>query len=338
MAIGSGLAGQWGVVADVTYATSQAPTRFYRVSKAAQKRVNNTADGGGISAGQEMVESAQHVLVSTGATGDIEAPFSTNSWGLILQHIMGGTGTITQQGATAAWLQAFAPGDNVGKSFTSQVGVPNRGGTVLPYTILGAKITAATFACQAGGLLTIALTLDGQQVVETTALATASYPASQIPFHFGDLSVKLGTFNSEAAVQGVKSWTMTITRPQSTDDSYYANNATATGVSTKSEPIWNDYLDVSGSFDVDVVNKADFVDRFAANTPTSMIVAFTKTTAIASTFFPTISFQTPATFFGGDTPDLEDTGVTSVTVPFSARKDLTNGSLLTKYMSTDTVI
>jgi hypothetical protein len=338
MAIGSGLAGQWGVVADGTYATSQAPTRFYRITKASQKRVNNTADGGGISAGQEMAEQAQHVLVSTGATGSIEAPFSTNSWGLILAHIFGGTPTILQQGATTAWLQSFAPGDNIGKSFTSQVGVPNRGGTVLPYTVLGAKITAATFACQAGGLLTIALTVDGQQLVETTALATASFPANQLPFHFGDMAVKLGTFGAEAAVQGVKGITLTITRPQQTDDSYYAGNSTTAGVSIKSEPVWNDYLDVSGSLDIDVVNKADFVDRFAANTATSMLVQWVKTTAIASTFFPTLSFQCPATFFGGDTPALEDTGVTGVSVPFTLRKDLTNGSILGKYMSSDTTI
>lgn len=339
MAVGSGIAGQYGCVAESTYGTSVAPNHFFRVTKAQQKRVNTTALGGGIAAGQAAIEQGQRVLVSTGATGDVEMSFATNGMGLLLDHLFGTTTTPVQQAATIAYLQTRANiVDNVGKSLTSQVGVPLRGGTVSPYTILGAKITAATFSCTAGGLMTAAYTLDGKELVKTTTLATASYPTGQVPFHFGDLAVKLGTFNSEALVQGVKAITLTFTRPQSTDDSYYAGNFNATGVSTKSEPIWNDYMQISGSIDIDVITEADFVDRFATNTATSMVVAWTKTTAIAASNFPTISFQMPATFFDGDSPDLEDTGVTSVTVPFTCQVDVTNGFCKSLYMSTDVTV
>lgn len=339
MPVGSGIAGQYGCVPEVSYGTTLAPNHFYRVTKAQQKRVNNTALGGGISAGQIAIEQGQRVLVSTGATGDIEMPFSTSSMGLWLDHLFGTTTVPAQQAATIAYLQTRANiVDNVGKSLTSQVGVPLRGGTVSPYTMLGSKITAATFTCSAGGLLTMALTLDGKELVKTTALAAASYGAGQLPFHFGDLAVKLGAFNAEALVQGVKAVTLTFTRPQSTDDSYYAGNANATGVSTKSEPIWNDFMQISGSIDIDVITEADFVDRFATNTPTSMLLSWTKTTPIAAANFPSISFQLPATFFDGDSPDLEDTGVTAVTIPFSCQVDLTNGFCKSLYMSTDITI
>lgn len=330
MAIGSGLGASFGVIAEAVFDTFLAPTRFYQGKTFGVKKTQNVQPLTGVAAGR--LAPLDEVVTTTGTTGSLTVEVLRKDFGLLFAHIMGSSTAPVQQGATAAYLQTHAAGDNFGKSLTIQAGVPSTLGTVAAYTSSGTKITKATFSCAVDGLLELALEFDGRTFSDAQTLATASYTASNAPFHFAELGVRMGTFGSEAAVTGVKGVTVDIVRPMKVDR-YYAG-----GLGKKSEQITNGFLEITGTLEVDNVTKADFVDRFTGHTSTSLVIEWMGTTAIASTFYPEVGIRMPKVYFGGDVPDVNGPDVVSASVPFTAFVDATNGLASLRYMSTDIAV
>jgi hypothetical protein len=271
-------------------------------------------------------------VTTEAATGQLVAEVQRAGFGLILKHLTGSTTSPVQQAATTAYLQTHAWGDNTGLSLTGQMSTPATGGTAHPWTGLGGKITGVEFSCAVNELLKATVDLDFKKVVETETLATASYTAGNMPFHFGEMAVKLGTFASEASVTGVRGVSVKIERPQDTEMFY----AGAAGL--KAQPVWNEFLNISGTIEVDLVTKADFIDRFTGHTSTSMVLEWVGTTAIASTYYPTFRIVLPKVYFSGDVPSVDGPDVVKASVPFKAMLDTTNGICTAYYQSTDTTV
>lgn len=335
MPIGSGLSASLGVAPETTYGTYVAPSRFLEFDSEDLKKVRNFVQGGGLAGGRAAQLASRRAFITEAAAGSIAMDFTDKSMGLVLAHILGGTPTVAQQAASAAYLQTHAFGDNVGKSLTVQEGVADRGGVTRTQTFKGGKITAAEFSCAVNELLKVSLEMDFQRFSEVEGLAAPSYPAiPPQPFHFGQLAVKLGTTSgSEAAVQGVTGVTCRIERPQQTD-AFYAG---ATIPGTKAEPVWSGWGAVTGTVSIDYVNKADFVDRFHGDTQAAMVLEWTGP-IIASTYAKRFTIKLPATFFTGDTPVVDSADVTDVSVPFEVQLDGTNPLVTCEYMSVDTAI
>jgi len=331
MAIASGLAAQIGVAAESTYGTYVAPTRFPEYNKADLKKKKNVVQGGGLAAGQIAQLGSRRVVTSESVEGGFELEVANKGMGLLLAHLLGSSATPVQQGATAAYLQAHTVGDNIGKSLTIQHGVPDLTGTVRPFTFKGCKLSGAEFSCKVGEPLTMSLDVDGRQASEVETLVAASLATGVAPFHWAQMSVKLGTFGAEAAVSGVKGFSVKFDRGMASERFY----AGAGGL--KAEPIMNDWLKVSGSLDVDLVNKADFADRFAADSATSLVIEFVGP-LIASTYYQTFRIKVPMVFFDGDTPTVDGPDVTSGGYPFVAQLDGTNPLVSIDYISTDTTL
>lgn len=328
MAIGSGLGSSIGVATETTYGTYVAPARFYEARSFNVKKVQNVAMQEALAAGRPAP--TDEVVTTTAATGAVSVDVQRKGIGLLLQHLTGSTTAPVQQGTTTAYLQTHAFGDNFGKYLTLQAGLPNTSGTVTPVTATGSKIMQAEFSCEVDGLLQASLEFDGRLWSDAQALSAPSYTAGNAPFHFGEMSVKVGTFGSEAVVQGVRSASCTIARAQDTERFYAGNSG------LKSEPVWNEYAEVSGDLEVDFVNKADFVDRFTGHTSTSLVLEWVGPVAIAATHFPTFRIRVPKVYFSGDVPEVGGPDVLRATIPFRGLYDLTNGLASFEYMSTDT--
>lgn len=330
MAVGSGIGASFGVAAETTYGTYVAPARFFEARSFNVKKVQNVQPLTGIAAGRPAP--AEEVVTTTAATGSMQADVTRKGFGLLLAHLMGSSSTPVQQAATAAYLQTHVFNDNYGKSLTLQAGLPSTGGTVHPMTALGSKIVSAEFTCGVDELLQSTFDFDGRAFTEAQALVAPSYTVGNTPFHFGEMSLKLGTYASEATVQGVRKVTVNISRGQDTGR-FYGGNA-----GLKSEPIWNDYAAVTGSVEIDLVTKADFLDRYTGHTSTSLVWEFVGPTAIATTYFPTFRISLPKVYFNGDVPDVSGPDVTKATIPFTAFYDTTNGLATAAYQSTDTAV
>lgn len=318
MAIASGIGGFAAIKAESAYGTPVTPDQSVEVDTASIKKVKNTAQGRGLANGLLGARGVRRKVTTTAAAGTVGMGVTSNSMGRFLQMLMGATATPVQIGGTAAYTQTHTLSDNVGKFATIQVGVPDAGGTIRPYTFTSCKVLQGDFHCGIDENLAATYTIDSQNMVTATAAISPSYVAGATPFSFAEMTVKLGTFNSEASVTGVRAVDLQFSRSQKTDRFY----AGAAGL--KAEPIMNDYMAITGTIEIDFTTKADFVDRFIADTPTSLVVQFVQPVAIAASNFPTITFQIPNVYFDGDTPDLSGPDMVGLSIPFEWLYDNTN--------------
>jgi hypothetical protein len=322
MAVGSGVGSQVGVAVESVYGTYVAPTRFYEVTKASVAKVKNTADWDGLAAGRLTNRADGRVVTSKAATGTIDELVVTDrDMGILLNLIMGGTVTPAGQGTSPiAYMDTFPLVDTVGKMATVQSGVPLIGGSVIPQSALGCKVTSAEFSCGVDDLLTVAVNFDGRDLTEAQSLAAASFGSPRKPFNFAQMGVKLGaTVGGVAAVGGVRKCSVKIERALKTDQ-FYANNA-----GLKEQPTTNDKVKITGSLEVDYKTAADFADRFRDDTQASLVWEFLgaqiNTLPSISTFRATI----PALFFDTGTPGVDGPDVVNTTFNWTAYDDLSTG-------------
>lgn len=331
MAIGSGLGAQFGVSKETTYGTYVAPTRFLEVMTMPFSRKPTFIQGGGLAAGRYLRSASRNTLTMREADATITMEVPSKGFGLLLENLMGGTPTVAQQGATAAWLQTFLLGDNRGKSLTAQFGVPDTGGTVRPYNLVGGKMTSMDLSCGVGEILSASCAFDFQDYQESSALVTASYLAGVQTRNFTEMNLRLGTFGSEAAVTGVRKVNLHIERPMKTDMQY------ANGGGKKAEPILNDWHGITGSVETDYSDKTAFADRVPVTGTTSLVWEFTGP-LIASTFYQTLRVTCSAVSFESGDPQVDGPDVVNPTFNFVIMDDLTNPPIKIEYMTTDTAL
>lgn len=332
MGVGSGLGGQFGFAAETTYGTTVTPTRFLPPVKAELKAKPMFTQGMGIAAGQYLDAGAQRVLTLHDGNGSVDLELQTSGFGLLLQALMGSTVTPVQQSSTTAYLQTHVlNGDSLGKTLTLQTGVPDTTGTVRPYTLAGAKVTDATFTFDiaASGPILTSWTFDGQDVVETQALAAASYVQSRA-FVGTDVTVKAGVFGSETQVDGVPKVDVKFTRPMKVNRQYHGNGG------KKKEPITNGRIAVTGTITADFVDKTLWADKFPANTPFSLVISC-QGALIASTYYQSLTITLPQCYIDGDTPVLSNMDVVNGAFPFRCLFDGTHQPTIT-YQSTDATL
>lgn len=328
MAIGSGLGSSLGLAAESTYGTYVAAAR-HLAGTFNVKHLHDTVPVSGVAAGRPAPP--DEVVTQVQGTAKFEGQFMNKQMGLLLSQLTGSTTSPVQQGATTAYLQTHAWGDNLGKSMSVQCGIADTTGTVRPYTALGSKITQAEFSCAAGEALTVSVDWDCREITEAQTLVAPSYQSGNLPFKFNQMAVKLGTYGAEASVQGVKGMSVTFSRSQDVGRFYAGNGG------KKSEPVWNDFVAISGTLEVDFVNKADFVDRYVGHTSTSLVIEFVGP-VIADAYNETFRIKVPKVYFSGDVPEVGGPDVNKASIPFSAFWDPTNGVSTLEYMSTDTTV
>lgn len=327
MAIGSGLGSQVGFSTESTWGTRVAPAKFVRGTAYAANRAQNRVQGEGLQAGVIGNIGAHYVETTEAGEGSLSCDIQTSGFGPLFQALTGGTSTIVQQAATAAWLQTHTLGDPV-KSLTVQVGTPYRTGTVFVQELQGAKVTSAELSCSADSILTGSFNFDAKKYDSSQTLATATYVSAK-PFHGKQMAVKTGSYGAEAAVSGVRSVSLSWNNAFDTED------YTAGSTGLKAEQIRNGVVSITGSLTVDwlTTTKTAFEDLRVANTSTSLVLKWTGA-LIASTYYEDLEICLPGVFFTGDAPSISGADVVTADYGFEWKYDGTNLPYV-KYMSTD---
>ncbi|MET9943117.1 phage tail tube protein [Streptomyces halstedii] len=323
--MGSGLGAQIGIAAESSYGTFVAPAKFIEFTKEGLALQKTTAQSAGIAAGRLVPLSSRRVVTQRQASGSLEMEVTNKAMGVLLQTLMGTTVTPVQQAATAAYLQTHILTDTAGKSLTIQKGVPLTTGTVTDKTFLGCKVISAEFSCEVGGMLVATFEIDAKDCDETQTLAVATYPAMS-PFHFGQMSVKTGTYNSEVALDGIRKVSVKIERPQAVER-FYAGQA-----GLKKEPISNDQVKITGSLETDYV-ATTLDDLHTSDAATSLVWDFTGA-LIEGAHNERFTVKIPAIRLDDAPPVVEGFDLVKPTYNFTGLYDGTNPTAI-EYMSTD---
>ena len=329
MGVGSGVGSSAGFAPETTYGTYVAPTKWVP-GKLALRKKQNAYQGGAMAAGRLVQPGSMRYITTKGAAGTFECAVISRFMGNLINAVMGGTVTPVQQGGTTAYLQTHPLADPAGLKYTFQAGIPDLGGTARPYTFLGCQIISAEFSCETGGPLTASFEVEARDITEAQTLAAPSYPAVN-ERHFAESAVKLGTFGAEAQVDYVRKLSVKINRKRH-DGGPYMGNAGLRNIG-----VINDYAEITGSAEVDYGNKADWADRFAANSSTSLVWEFVGP-LIAGSNNETFRIRLPMIFLDGETPVADSPDVVKTTFPLVARYDGTNAAATIEYMSTDTTL
>lgn len=333
MAVASGLGGSFGAAKESTYGTSVAPNKFLETLTMAFQRKPVFIQGGGLSAGRFVRASSRNAIASSDAEATVELELPSKGFGAFIENLLGTTGTSVQQGATTAYLQTFTLGDNLGKSMTLQFGVPDTSGTLKAYTLLGGKMTSMDISCGVREVAQVSMNFDAKDYSEAVAYATPSYATGVNVRTFMEMNLKTGTYGAETAADGVRKVSLHIERPMKTDR-YYAN-----GGGKKSEPIVNDWHNITGTIETDFTstNKAKFADLVTGTATTSLVWEFVGP-VIASTFYQTFRVTLPAVAFQQGDPAVDGPDVVNPTFNFVVMDDQTNPAVKIEYITTDTTI
>jgi len=329
MAIGSGLAASVGYRAETgSYGTYIAPNTFLRARSASIEKTATRVQGEGIAAGAHMPLTTHYVETVTGASASITFDVQSLGMGTLLLPLFGAS-TSAQQGGTTAYLHTLTVSDPVGKYLTVQAGAPYRGGTVLPHTLTGGKVTKFDFSCAVDGIAEGSVEVDGKAFTTTQSLAAPSYTSTNV-FHGGQLNVKTGAWASETAVTGVRAVSLSVSRGLDTED------YTAGQTGTKAEPVLNAYTEISGSITADWLAVGTFQTLAHGTTATSLVVELVGP-IISSTYAQTFRFKIPGVLFEPATQGWDGADVLTNEWSFKAAYDGTNLPTL-EIISTETTI
>ena len=287
----SGLSGQVGAVAEVTYGTPVTVTRFYEFLSENLQFNPAFLDGMGLKAGQAYNRATRTVVSQKDVNGDLTMEHTSgeaasaiaDSMGFWWKYALGSAFTTPVVVLGTAYAQTHTNGSKAGQFLTIQVGRPQVSGvTVQPFTYTGVKITDWEFSCSDNQIAQLKVTFDGRDEGTSTGLAAASYPTPNGLFAFSHASVMTlgGTASTSAGVTSVSGGSslgslvsgidITGSTPMKVDRYGLGNQG------LKGEPIENAIPTITGTLTTEFFSRTELYDVFKANTTQPLQIDFTK--------------------------------------------------------------
>lgn len=325
MAIGSGIGSQLGIATETTFNTPVTVARFYEFTNESLNYNKNVVVGLGLRAGGQLPRSQRRVVTTSDVTGEINMDLPTRGLGLILAHSMGSFPSPTTI-TTGVYSYTFTLGDVAGHSFTTQVGVPQYGGTVTPKTMGGCKVSNFELAVSNAGLATGKFAIDAASMTTSTALATASYSASTGLFNFAQGAITVdGT-----PVANIKDFSLTVDNTLK-NDRYNLGNS---GI--KSEQIINGFRKVTGKITAEFTDTV-LLAKYLSDATTALALTFTGN-AISGSYKDTLSITISAVKLDGEVPQVAGPEVIDVNFTFEAYDNGTDAPVTIVYQTADAAL
>lgn len=259
MAAPGGLSAQLGFVAESTYGTRVAPSKFVELVSESLALTVERIESQGLRAGRRTLLSTQWSAGRRFVSGDIVVELSNLGQGQLWAAAFG---TTASSGA-GPYVHTYSPGD-MATSLTIQVGRPDIGGTVRVFEYTGCMINTWEVSCTAGEIAQVTFGILGQDETTSQTLATATYAAGYAPMTFVHGVLSLGGSNydvNSATVAGDNGLA---------DDRYYLR-----GSGLRQKPLeanWRNYTAELGSHFTDLTAYA----RYTAGTEAALTLTFTN--------------------------------------------------------------
>ena len=324
MAIGSGLSAQLGVKAESTYGTPVTVDRFYEFTDESLKLDVARLESKAIRSGARVLRSDRWASGKRVCGGSVGLELTNKSFGLLFTHMFGAVAT-TQPSAgpdPTVYDHTFTPGDLAGKMLTTQVGRPDIGGTVRPFTYHGCKVAGFEISGKVDEIAGVKLDLVAEDEDTSTGLATVTYPAtlSLLTFVQGTLTVAGAAVSvREATVKG---------------DNGLKSGRHFLGSALTKEPLEAALRGYTGSLDADFESLTAY-NRYVDGTEAALVLLFQG--AIIST---TLRYQLQVTCnvrFDGETPQVKNVDMIPLSLPFTCLDSGAGGgsAITAVYRTTD---
>ena len=301
MATGTGLAAQFGFVAEGSWNTAGTPNVFLPMISESMGLDIERMESKAILANRQFMTSEQWAPGKRMAGGDVQLELPSVDCGILFHHMMGASsGTTTR---------TYTPANLAGKGLTVQVGVPDVSGTVRPKTYSGCKIGSWEIGCAAGEIATWGLSFIAGNETTATGLATATYnTGAAIPFTFTGASIVIAGTTTPVSKS-------TISGDNKLERRYFE------GSSITSEPLQTGLTEITGSLDIEFGNNFTDYNRFVNATESALVLNFVSG---AKSLQMAMNVR-----YDGATPKVGGPGIVPQSLPFKAVASSSDGSALT---------
>jgi hypothetical protein len=255
--------------AETTYGTPVTVDRFLEI-QSEDIEINSVSIDVPV-LGTQYLKTSQVSRYTKDATGNTVMPVMSKGFGVPFKQMLGSSAT-AQVGGTAEYKHTFTPDTSGGQgvSATVQIGRPDVGGTVRPFTFEGGKVTKWEIAIDRTGVMMLTLTWDFENVLTATALATPSYASGRQQFIWTNASATLGgnaTFLRSLTLSGERAFDL---------------ERTGLSVPTKKEPILNGISNVMGAAEGEFESLTNY-NAFIAGTQQALVITATTGTSLIPT-------------------------------------------------------
>lgn len=307
MSVAGGLNSQLGLVAETTPGVATTVSRFYDFGQEGVKQTIDQIKYQALRPTRRYLGNANMVQGKIGVTGDLELPVMTKGFGLVFKHCLGTVATSTPGGATLTRDHKCTVGPLDGLAWTVQVGRTDVGGTTRAFTYSGCKVASWELKHDLNSMLMCTLTLDAMSEVTNVGLASASYPTAIVPFAF-----TRGVISVAGTEVPIIDWDLKTDNNLATDRYFIRSTTPATkkeqlegaGIRTSTGNLTAEFTDLT------------LYNLFVSGTQSSITLVYTGTTAIESTFFPTITITIDKVVFTGETPTVDGPDLLKQSLPF----------------------
>lgn len=340
---GSGLGGSvlLGIETPGSYGTLASSLNKSIAFESFDVKPNETwVEGNGLHSGQVGRYLQELVKTKQDASGTAKSNFYYNNMLRMLGSLMGGLTTApVQNGATTAYTTTFSgPVSDWNQSLSAQILVPDVAQAGHFWNVYGMKVTDAVFEIADGGPLTATWNVDARDYYETNTGTTPPAASGSPYFAWHQSALKIGAIGSEAKVDGIKKWNLSVKKGMDTARWNEGNVTSNPGqaYAVKDEPVWNSWADISGTLDTEYLNDSLVENYFTTGTPFSMIQTFTSAT-LAGTGFPySVTFAMPnCVFQNAQLPSLTGPAIVQPNMPFKVYQDGTHPLMTITVVSQD---
>ena len=186
---------QLGIKKQTDFDTPATVDQFVEVlPDVAFNRSMTTLQSRALRAGSRVPRAARRLVGKDGGSANVPLEAPLKGLGVWLEAAFGEVTNTAVTGATGAFQQVHTPatGDPI-DVYTLQLGIPAIGAEAAsPLTLNSGWCRSITFDAQAGEILKVTTEWGAKEIVTDTALATASYPASNDLFTYCHGAITLG--------------------------------------------------------------------------------------------------------------------------------------------------
>ena len=299
MAARTGLAGSFGLKAEVTYGVYTTVDEWIPIISEGITREEAHTISRAIRAGRTVLTSDQW----NGGVIDVGGPIAMELNNKNIRTLFKAMFGIE----TGSSPYTYTPVDNT-QSLTLQVGRPGIAGTVHPFTYTGAKVASWEIAAEVGETVSLTVEVIAQAEATSYALTSPSYTASMLPYKFTGATLSI----AGSAVNTVRSMSL------SGDNMMARRNFL--GSQTTAEPFAAGLYEYTGTVTTDFESLTAY-SRFVTGTEAALVMTFTRG---SSTVVVTTNVK-----FNGTTPNIADSEVLAQELPFMCVASSTDASAIT---------